>query len=308
MNKLSKPQVALLLAYALMVLSDAGARADLDSMPVAGQAPLGDRFVVDQIIATIYHPEGNETIILSDLQGSIDGQAKTLKELVIERLMVLDARRYKIMVTDEEVDRFFGQIQKQNGWTRFELLQFLDAHGYTYDDGRELLRNRLMINQVIDYKIRGDTRMVISRERAQAHYQEHPITEEATFTLAIAYVPFAKYQQEKLDSMIKKGKLPADIAWDEPFTLKQSELAQDRAFIRDEPVGKVVLAEKIDDGYELTILKNRTAEKQVPFEDCYSKIVNDMRQEQFQKVLDDYQKGLLAQAHVTYWHPDMKLD
>ena len=179
-------------------------------------------------------------------------------------------------------------------------------HGYTFDEGRELVRDKQMINQVLDYKVRGDSRMIVKKEDAMTYYKDHPEVEEATFTLTVAYAPFSQYPQQKLDALLKKNKTPSDLVWDEPFTLKESELAEDRKFIVHEKVSRIVHVETLPDGYELTKLIEKTPAKQVPFEDCYNAIVSQMRKERFGKVLADYQHDLLQRAHVRFLREDLK--
>jgi hypothetical protein len=273
----------------------------------AGALAQEGRYTVDEILAVLYHPEGNGIVLLSDLTASLDGQEKSLKDVIIERLMVLDALKYKITITEEELDRFLAQLQKQNGWTRNDLILFLDEHGYSYDDGRELLREKQMVNQIIDYKVRSDKRMMISREDALAYYNEHPDITEATYTLDIAYVPFSQYDQKNIDTFLKSKKVPQDIVWDEPFVLKESELAEDRKFIAKEKTGTIVLVEKMEDGYELTRLVEKTEAVTIPFEDSYAKIVAQMRQEQFQHVLKDYHNELLAGAKIKFCREGLSL-
>ena len=252
--------------------------------------------LVDGIIAQIYSPEGNEIILYTDLVAGIDGQSKTLREIVLERLTVLDARKYKIQVTEEELDRFLAQILKQNSWTRNDFIMFLDEHGYTYEEGRDLLRSKQMMNQVLDYRVRSDRRMIVKREEAFEYYKAHPETEEATFTLAIAYAPFSSHPAEKLDALLAKKTVPENLTWDEPFTLKTSELADDRQFITERPVGSIVLVDKLEDGYELTKLIEKTPAKEIPFDDVYAEIVSKIRRDRFAQVLEDYQNELIKNA------------
>ncbi len=94
--------------------------------------------VLDQIVAIIYHVEGNELVLDSDRFGALDGKPKSLREIVIEKLMLLDARRHKISVPEETLDRFIGQLLKNNGWSRFELIDFLEKRGYSFEEGRDL--------------------------------------------------------------------------------------------------------------------------------------------------------------------------
>lgn|GEM_PF-3093896 len=267
---------------------------------VSGILPAAKKQLVDEVIAIIYHAEGNEPVLYSDTLTSIDGQERTLQDVIIERLMVLDARKYKILVSDEELDRFIGLLLTQNKWTRSDLVMFLDERGYTLADGRELLRNKQMINQIIDYKVRSDKRMMISRDQALEYYKGHPSKEEATFTLDIAYVPASEYKKSELEALIKAKKLPKEIAFDEPFTLKESELAADRQFIAKEKPGAVVLIEELEDGFEITRLVEKTVACEIPFDTAYSAIVSQMRQERFGQVLESYRSELLENAHIKY--------
>jgi hypothetical protein len=268
--------------------------------------------IVDEIIAQVYSPEGNEIILYSDLIAGIDGQSKTMREVVLERLTVLDARKYKIQVTEEELDRFLAQLLKQNSWTRNDFIMFLDQHGYTYEEGRELLRNKQMMNQVLDYRVRSDRRMIVKREEAFEHYKAHPENEEATFTLAIAYAPFSTYSAEQLDTMVADNAIPETLVWDEPFTLKTSELADDRQFIMERPVDSIVLVDKLEDGYELTKLIEKTPAKEIPFDDVYGPIVSKIRQGRFAQVLQDYQDELLKNAQdngqLKFYRKEFTLD
>lgn len=264
--------------------------------------------IVDGIVAQVFHPEGNEIILLSDLMAGIDGQRKTLREAVLERLTVLDAKKFKIQVTEEELDRFLAQLLKQNSWSRNDFIMFLDEQGYSYEEGRELLRSKQMMNQVLDYRVRSDKRMMINREEAFAYYKKHPTFEEATFTLAIAYAPFTTYSAEELDKLLAAKKMPQNLTWDEPFTLKTSELAEDRQFIADRSVDSIVLVDKLEDGYELTKLIEKTPAKEIPFDDVYHEIVSKIRQERFLEVLEDYQKELLEKAHVKIYHEGLSLE
>ena len=268
--------------------------------------------LVDEIVAQVMSPEGNEIILFSDLIAGIDGQRKTLKELILEKLMVLDAKKYKIEVNEEELDRFLAQLLKQNSWSRSDFIMFLDEHGFTYEEGRDMLRSRQMTNQVIDYRVRSDKRMIVNREEAFQHYKAHPEVEEATYTLSIAYAPFATYAQDKLDALLKDDKTPENLLWDEPFTLKASELADDRKFIADRAVGSIVLVDKLEDGYELTKLVETTPAKELPFDDQYHMIVSKIRAERFETVFEGYRKELLEEAkknnRIILYRKEFKLD
>ncbi len=293
----------------------AGPQASQEVVQVAAERPQENEEVLDQIVAIIYHVEGNELVLDSDRLGVLDGKPKSLREIVVEKLMLLDARRHKISVPEETLDRFIGQLLKNNGWSRFELIDFLEKRGYSFEEGRDLLRAQQMINQLLDYKIRADPRMVVERSEAKAYYDAQPSNVEATYTLQMAYIPFSKYPAKKIEEWIKKNQLPEDVVWDEPFTLKVSELEEDRLkLLRPTagatPVaGQVVsfekaVAENGDNGYELTRLVNSTAEQRISFDECYGEIVGRIRQERFSTVLENYHRELIERAHIVYCTDD----
>lgn len=265
--------------------------------------------MVDEILAVVYHPEGNETILGSDLTNALDGQQKTFRDAVVEALMYIDAKRHKITVADEELDRFLAQIQQQNKWTQEELSLFLEQRGYNYEEGKDLLRRKQMINQIIDFRARSDKRMVVQKEEALAYYKKHPRSEDATYTLVVAFVPTTRHSRQEIDAMVKNKKLALDVTWDEPFVLKESELAKDRLFITKRHEDEIVLVDAVQDGVELTKLLKKTAKKEISFEDCFSDIAGDIRQERFAKVLQEYQESLLHDpaTHIQYFAKGLKL-
>lgn len=253
----------------------------------------GREYVLDEIIETLYHPEGTEILLRSDIEMGLDGKERSLHDLELETLTYFDAKKMKgIVISEDDIDRFLAQLQKQNNWTQQDIEEFFKEHGYTLEEGRDLIRRKQMVNQMIDYKVRSDKAMAVSMDEAKVEYDKHPQTEQATYTLAIGFVPSSAYSLAQLNKAVEKN-LPLEcVEWDEPFTRKASELPKDRQFITKRPVGQIVLVEPVENGFELTKLVDKTPQRQVPFDECSSEIINNIRQERFESVLKNYEKSL----------------
>ncbi len=264
---------------------------------VYGRVPR--EYVLDEIIETLYHPEGTEIILLSDTTTGLEGKERSLHDLELETLTYLDAKKLKgIVVSEDDIDRFIAQLQKQNNWTRADIEDFFKEHGYSFEEGRDLIRRKQMVNQMIDYKVRSDKAMAVSLDEAQAIYDQHPREEEATYTLAIGFAPSNLYTLAQLNKAVEKNMPLEKIEWDEPFVRKESDLPKDRKFIAKRSVGHVVLVEPVEGGFELTKLVEKTPKRQIPFDECSAEIINKIRQERFESVLKKYENELEADPVV----------
>lgn len=255
-------------------------------------------YVLDEIIETIYHHEGTqaggaEIILRSDIESGLEGRERSLHDLELETLTYLDAKKFKgIVISEDDIDRFLAQLQKQNNWTQKDIEDFFREHGYSLEEGRDLIRRKQMINQMIDYKVRSDKSMAVSMDEARVEYEKHPKVEEATYTLAIGFVPSSAYTLAQLNKVVEKNQPIEQVEWDEPFTRKESELPKNRTFIAKRTVGHIVLVEPVTDGFELTKLVAKTPKRQIPFDECSSEIINTIRQERFESVLKKYEHEL----------------
>lgn len=74
---------------------------------------------LDRIIAIIYHAEGSDIVLESDLKSPFDGTKLPQEELIFRKLVEIDGKMLNATVTDESVDRYLAQIQKSQNLTRF---------------------------------------------------------------------------------------------------------------------------------------------------------------------------------------------
>jgi hypothetical protein len=254
--------------------------------------------IVDRILATIYHPQENAIIIQSDLEHSFDGQTRSVDDLINDALVLIDAHRYKIQVTQDEVDRYFAKILHANNLTSQQFEQVLQDQGFSINDGQEFLKKRLTIEQMIDFKVRSNKKMMIQQQNIDDYFDQHSKLHDQEFTLAIATIPS---NNQSLETIQKKVDTPAfldTLTFDEPFVVKASELPAERQFIKDKKDNSIVLIEPVDDTYEITKLI-----KQHVFtsHDCNNEIVMTIREQRFKSIINSYYEELRNSATIVIY-------
>lgn len=71
-------------------------------------------YLVDSIKAVVYSEDGTEVVTKSDIdRPGLDGSFRTLDDVVLERLMYLDAKRFKILPDEDTIDKHLKAVQRE---------------------------------------------------------------------------------------------------------------------------------------------------------------------------------------------------
>lgn len=118
--------------------------------------------LVNKIVASV----DNEIILLSELsemparlgrQGSIDetlllgekteslrnNSAAQLEFLIRERIISAEVRRQGLVATPEQITSDLNQAAKRNQMSMSEFISFMNSQGYTLDQYKEIVKNRI---------------------------------------------------------------------------------------------------------------------------------------------------------------------
>ena len=259
------------------------------------------RVVVDEIRAVVYHPDGARIVLSSDIKPDLDGHPRTLRDVVLEEVMMLEAEHLHFTVTDDDAEAYLAELQKSNRMSRVAMEQVMDDMGYSYAEGREKLRRRQAVEQLIDFRVRSDKRFIINREDVEKFVAEHPVYEPGVYTLAQVVVPDERakenYSAKELDA----------LKWEEPFDLHENEVAEDKKFLADAQLGSLVDREVVEGGVELTRLVARKPRRLVTVDELYDQCVNVIRAERFGGLMQDFQKNMLGKATIRFTRPQDQL-
>lgn len=261
--------------------------------------------------AVIFGPQQEKVVITTlDIRPSLNGEPRTLRDIVLHELKIFDARTLAIKVTDEEIEKFIKELQKMNNCGPEQIEGLFKALGYTLKEGKEQLRHQQEIEQVQSYRLRNKM-PALKPGDVEAYWQEHGEREEATFTLLSAFVPSTMHAAE-FENAVRTKTLKQTIVWNEPFTIKAKDLPKDKEFIKQGEVGTIVFVEPVSGGFEVTKLKEKTEDRLIPLksgntqadEKRYKAIEATIREKRYKAALAEYEADLLEQAkkHIKFMH------
>ncbi len=264
-------------------------------------------YVLNEVRAIVYGPASTALILTLDIKPTLERRPRNLRNLVLEELMLIEARKMKMPITEEDVDRNLKQIQKLANYTMEQITQLFATLGYSLKEAKEQIRRREILERLISFKVRSNKAATITSAEIEEYWNDNPEKEEAGFVLQIGTLKSEKPLTE-IESTLKKGPLQKKIDWSAPFTVKDSELAQDKQFIRRKRPGDIVLIEPEGNGYEVTKLVSRIHERNKPFRSGDPDVDNEremsikriLGEQRFNKLKRDYEEELLEKAHIVF--------
>lgn len=259
-------------------------------------------FLIDGIQAVVFGQGGTQVITKSDvLRPNLSGAQQTLDDIIFERLVYLDAQKYKIMQDDAAIDKYLAMVQKENNLTLDQLKEVFASAGYTYQEGRKQFGILQTVQSMLDFKIRSQ--VIVPRKQVEAYYREHPEVREEEVSVRYGFMPYMnekRHEQEKaFHYMARTGKMMKGVDWGEPFWLKRSEVSDDKAFIFSLGPDQISKPLKTDRGFEVYHLLERRDEYVASLEERYHEIADTLRRPIFEDLLDRYKKQLFESVAIV---------
>ena len=260
-------------------------------------------FTIDTIQSVVFGQDGTQVITLSDVtRPSLSGAPQTLDDLIFERLVFLDAQKYRIVPDEDAVDKYLAIVQKENNLTLDQLKEVFSSAGYTYSEGREKFRELQTVNSMLDYKIRSQ--VIVPRKQVEEYYDQNPVIQEAEYYLQYGFMPYAQgrleAQKKAFNYMAHTGKEMRGIQWNDPFWIKKSEIADDKAFLFSMNPGSISKPKDRGDGFEVYKLLDKRDEYVVPLDDRYHEIADILRRPVFEDLMEKYKKNLFDAVSILH--------
>lgn len=271
------------------------------------------RQTVDKILAICYTPEGVSVITQSDLRPGIDGVPRQLKDIILNRLILLDGKKLKIVKDDKDAeqkaddDRYLGRIQKQYKLTHDDIVKLFKEMGYSYEEGLEELRTMRLLDNVLDQRVRS--KVMIDKKDIELYCAEHPVYSPAVYTMSVAVIPAdtratRAEQLEKINESIKSGAILDTVEWGPSFDQAESDIASEKAFIKEAAVGSVIKLEESPEEIKLLKIIKKVPAQLVPCTERTREVQNILGKERFEKALEKYHADLWTHSHVRYLDKD----
>lgn len=261
------------------------------------------RATVDKTLAIIYHGQGSTVILQSDLRPDLSDQVPSLRDGILKELILIDGAKYKITVTEAEVDRHLARIQESLKKSREDLVEFFKERGYTFDEAKKELEKSLLIETTIGERVRS--KAIVSESEIKRYYEEYQTVE---YVIKQTFRPFGlgskAITRAKIDQEIESGEIVKGIEWSEPIVLKEADIAQEKAYIKELKNGAVTKIAESDEGISLLQVVSKG---KVPYEDVKRQITMELGSKKQKQALDDYYGSLLKNARVRYFNKEHKI-
>jgi parvulin-like peptidyl-prolyl isomerase len=133
--------------------------------------------IVDRVLATV----GGEAITLADYQKFVRTAGESginetveqdmLKKMIEERIIIQEAKRKGVEVSDAEVDRTIAEVKQQYSLSPDDLEKVLREEGTTLAAYRTTTRESIMIARLIDGDV--DAKVFVGDQEIDEYYRAH---------------------------------------------------------------------------------------------------------------------------------------
>lgn len=289
---------------------------------------------IDRIIAVV----GERVITLSELQqemapalneltqrltgdelATAEDRLKrnTLNSLIDKHLQLEEAKLENIEADDSEVNSAIDDVMKKNHLDEAGLEQALEKEGFTLTDYKQSLKDQLTIIKLVTRAVKS--RVTVKDDEVKEYYEKNKAKYSSSGSVRIADILFPAK-----DGDMDKAKEAADAARKEimagtPFeemaakctgdpnasktcvlgSFEKGELSpeiEDAAFKLS--AGEVSEPIKIENGYRLIKVMEKTDDKQKTLEEARPEIVQELTQKQGEQLFAEWVQELRNKTYV----------
>lgn len=257
-----------------------------------------------------------------------------LKELIQETLLLQEAKKQNIVVSEEEVNQFINLRLSQMGMTYDQFEKALAAQGTSPEDMKEIYKKQLTVAKLLDTTINNT--LNATTEEIEAYYKKNkenfhrdPQVKVRHILIAVDNKTLNESQaQERVDTVLAKLESDNNQNFCElvkeyssdfgsvsncgEYTFGRGQMVQefeDAAY--DMKVGEVRVA-RSQYGFHIIIKDADIPEKYLSLNDTVNENSNQtvaqgikqaIVESKAQKVFDSYVKKLTEKSKITYFNP-----
>jgi peptidyl-prolyl cis-trans isomerase SurA len=311
--------------------------------PRAAEAELVDRVIAivnDEIItqseleeeaAPIYTAIAKNNSEGSVLESIAQAKEATLDNMILERLIFQRAKKYKLTVSEEEVNNAYESMKRKAEADGIDFKERLAMSGMDEEQYRKRLRTQLMQNKLLSFDIRS--KIVISDEMLKEYYEQHYTTNVTEGTYYLLQMGFswakdaasnpaelekvkakAKSLAERIHKLAESGQdfkelarkfseLPSAADGGDIGTFALDDMAEAmRDAIRPLKVGDISKIIETPTNYQFFKLLSGSDDaatvNAVPFEEVKEKIRDILYEEKLKSGYDEWVRDLKNNAYI----------
>lgn len=261
---------------------------------------------IDGIKAVVRGSEGTNLIMSSELSRlKLDGTPNDLEEMITNYALFNEAKKYRLLPSVEDIDKQWNLMAQANRKTPKELDDMVVIAGFTPQEARNEFAQMNAINSLVSFKVAGN--LIVPDVDVTAYYDQNPEFEPAALYVSYAFQPFSftrpKEEQLKYWQAIVHKKDPQQmLSWQDPFWIREDELAADKKFINQLSVGEISQPVQTMQGFEFFKLISKKEERLKSLDERYGQIVGILRKPKFTQMMETFQKGVRDSVSVIYFN------
>ena len=262
---------------------------------------------------------------LNEVMGQV--RRTIIEKLIDKKLVVQEANKLNLKVSDEEVESALQRILANNQATMEQFRQEIAGAGMSEKQYREDLREQILSSRLINSEVRA--KIVISEERAREYYDTHYTGQAAEAGAHLLQIGIrwgaadqsgttldraqARARLERVRALALAGEdfrelakqhsnLPTAADGGDLGTFKVDELAASiRTVVADLQPGKISDIVEQDDSFQIfTILSTGDGKKgeKKPFAEVQEEIREKLAREEMEQRFKDWLKGIREKAYI----------
>jgi hypothetical protein len=253
-------------------------------------------FLLDKVEAIVFGPKESTVITYTDstLKRTMDGRIQPLDALVDQAMIVQQAKEEKMPIGMDVIDNYLDNIKKQNNLSLEDVRSIFSSLFRTYQEGIDSLYNNYVESFFKAHKFTN--RIAVTEEMISAHYFAHPEYEDSWFEIKAAYVDYVdekspEDQKAELEMALQNPAMHDAFDWSDVFRIHSADIAQDKQFIMDVPVGDIYIVAGLDH-LELYKMVNMQERRLKTLDECKASIIDKITKEYFDVHAQKYQEAV----------------
>ena len=266
----------------------------------------------------IYEAELNtEYSQLPEELKSVFTKEMLLNSTIVERLVIADAQKKGITVSEEEVEQALQEASDAVGVSKDDFFVQLEAKGINQQEAKEKLKNRMLVAKLYDQLIQNQ--IPVSEEDAKTYYNTHNdefILDSELIRVSHILVK-TKEEADTIYAQLKKSSnLPQDFAQtaankslDTGSAVAGGDLNfagkgmfgpefEEAAFKLS--IGQLSEPVKTQFGYHIIYFTDKKEPGLVSFEEVSNGIRQQLQSQQEQQMVTGYIDGLMQSANIQF--------
>ncbi|MFQ5580315.1 MAG: peptidyl-prolyl cis-trans isomerase [Nitrospiria bacterium] len=295
-------------SIALLLLAS-GCWQEKESMLIATLAQVNHEEITAQDLLATLPEEGGESGQEPSEMSAEEGirlRRNLLAQLIERKMLLQEARRLQVRISDEELRRRFEEII--DGKKEEIFLQFLSDEGLTRDGWENAIQENLLIERMLDQVIRDQA--YITQEETRRYYKDHPEKWRIGVEVRLRQI-VVETQAEAEDLRLsilggedfkqavrKFSKVSQDGGRGDLGYLGRAEIPMEFDGIFDSEIGAVSPVIKTPFGYHLVKVEDRRPPRTLHFDTVKERIQRVLLEEKKERIFLEWIEKLRRRTEV----------